>query len=53
MRVTHTYVELPLSPAAFEEIKSKMEAAGYTDQFMEDGAIDMYGIGVKEQAPGG
>lgn len=48
IRQTHTYVELEISEGAFEEIKQKLEAAGYQHTFMEDGAvIDMHGIAVK------
>jgi hypothetical protein len=43
---THTYAELELSPIAYEEIKTKLKAAGYEHAFMEGGAIDMHGIGV-------
>jgi len=48
-RQTHTYVVLELSPAAFGEIKEKLEAAGYQHAFDEnDGRtiIDMHGIAV-------
>ena len=50
---TYTYAILELSPAAFNEIKDKLEAAGYQEQFdVEDGKyiIDMHGLAVKEQA---
>lgn len=43
---THTFVELELSPAAYAEIRAKLEEAGYQHAFAEDGAIDMHGIGV-------
>jgi hypothetical protein len=46
--MTYTYALLEISPAAYEEIKTKLEVAGYADQFHEqdDGkvAIDMHGI---------
>lgn len=46
--MTYTYALLEVSPATYEEIKTKLKAAGYTDQFHEqdDGkiAIDMHGI---------
>jgi len=51
-RPTHTFAVLELSPAAFNEIKTKLEAAGYQHAFIkEDGelTIDMHGIGVKEE----
>lgn len=51
--MTHTYALLEISPAAYEEIKTKLEAAGYADQFhdQDDGkvAIDMHGIAVIEE----
>lgn len=43
---THTYAELGLSKTAYGEIRDKLKAAGYNHAFMEDGAIDMHGIGV-------
>lgn len=44
--MTHTIVELGLSLEAYEEIKAKLTKAGYQHAFMEDGTIDMTGIGV-------
>jgi hypothetical protein len=46
IRQTHTYAELELSAAAYEEIARKLREAGYDHAFMDDGAIDMHGIGV-------
>jgi hypothetical protein len=46
MRVSHTYVELPLSRAAFEEIKAKLKAAAYGHAFIDDQTIDMHGLAV-------
>jgi hypothetical protein len=47
MRVTHTYVTLEISRAAFDEIKAKLEAADYQHAFNQDGTeIDMNGIAV-------
>lgn len=46
MRVTHTYVTLAISQAAYTEIRAKLEAAGYGHAFMEDGEIDMHGLAV-------
>lgn len=52
---TYTYALLEVSPAAYEEIKTKLEAAGYADQFHEqdDGkvAIDMHGIALVPITP--
>jgi hypothetical protein len=48
-RSTYSFVVLELSPAAFEEIRSKLEAAGYQHQFhveQERTVIDMHGIAV-------
>jgi hypothetical protein len=45
-RSTHTYAELEISPAAWQEIHDKLAAAGYQHAFMPGGAIDMHGIAV-------
>lgn len=48
--MTHTYAVLEISQAAFDEIKAKLEAADYQDQFHRDGKyllIDMHGIAIK------
>jgi hypothetical protein len=44
---THTYALLEVSAACYEEIKAKLEAAGYADAFHNDDGktvIDMHGI---------
>lgn len=46
MRQTHTFATLELTPAAYDEIRTKLTAAEYQHTFMDDGAIDMHGIGV-------
>jgi hypothetical protein len=46
IRQTHTYAELELSKVAYDEIAAKLRDAGYDHAFMDDGAIDMHGIGV-------
>lgn len=52
VRQTHTYAELGLSEAAYNEIAQKLRDAGYDHAFMDDGAIDMHGIGItKEHNP--
>lgn len=51
--MTHTYVELEISPAAFCEIREKLEAAGYEHAFMDDATIDMHGIAVTLGPPTG
>lgn len=45
-RQTHTFAELELSQPAYDEIRAKLEAAGYQHAFLDGGAIDMHGIGV-------
>lgn len=48
-RSTYTFAVLELSPAAYEEIHSKLKAAGYSHQFhveQERTVIDMHGIAV-------
>lgn len=49
MRNTYTFAELEVSPAAYDEIKGKLEQAGYGHAFIED-AIDMHGIGLTREA---
>ena len=44
LRVTHTFVTLEVSAAAYEEIRAKLAAADYDHCFMEGGEIDMHGI---------
>lgn len=34
---THTYAILEISKSAFEEIRDKLNEAGYSDQFHQDG----------------
>ena len=50
MSHTYTYALLELSPAAYREIRDKLQEAGYQEQFhaQDDGriAIDMHGIAV-------
>jgi len=49
LTATHTYAELELSQAAYDEIASKLKEAGYDHVFMDDGTIDMQGIGVTRE----
>jgi len=49
LTATHTYAELELSPAAYDEIAGKLKEAGYDHVFMDDGTIDMQGIGVTRE----
>jgi hypothetical protein len=46
LRQTHTYAELEVSKAAYDEIAVLLRRAGYNHVFMEDGTIDMHGIGL-------
>jgi hypothetical protein len=52
-RSTHTYVVLDLSPVAYDEIRRKLEDAGYGQAFhSENGAerIDMTGLAVSRDS---
>lgn len=51
--MTHTYVELELSPAAYDEIRQKLEEAGYEHAFNDEATIDMHGIAVTLELPEG
>lgn len=47
MRNTRTYAVLPISPAAYREVRQQLEAAGYQHAFHEhegEEVIDMHGI---------
>jgi hypothetical protein len=49
----HTYVFLDLSPAAYDEIKRKLEAVGYDHAFIDEGAdgvvIDLHGLAARRE----
>ncbi|HLW51256.1 MAG TPA: hypothetical protein VKW06_00305 [Candidatus Angelobacter sp.] len=45
MTITHTFSILPVSPATFKEIQSKLKAAGYDHALFQ--VIDMHGIALK------
>lgn len=54
IRNTYTYAVLDVSPAAYIEIKEKLEKAGYQHAFHDDRdgdglVIDMHGIALKNQ----
>lgn len=50
LNVTHTYVTLEISDAAYDEIKKKLLDAEYDHVFGDDGEMDMHGIAlVKEK----
>jgi hypothetical protein len=48
--VSRTLALLELSPAAYEELQTKLRAAGYDYIIEVDGTIDMNGIGIKRVA---
>jgi len=48
---THTYAVLSVSPGAYEEIRSALQAAGYSGQF-HDGLIDMHGLALRPKPSG-
>lgn len=43
----HTYAILEISQTAYDEIRSKLAAAGYEHAFHDGGVIDMHGIAVQ------
>lgn len=45
-RSTYTLAELEVSEAAYKEIEAAFKAAGYDHVFLNDGMIDMTGIGL-------
>jgi hypothetical protein len=51
LRQTHTYVIVPLSPAAYREIRATLLEAGYGHACLDVGTpeevIDMHGIAVQ------
>jgi hypothetical protein len=49
---THTVATLAVSLGAYDEIAALLRAAGYGHAFVDDGVIDMSGIGlVPPEAP--
>lgn len=48
--MSYTYAVLDVSPAVFEEVKTKLKAAGYDHAFDGD-VIDMHGIALKMVVP--
>lgn len=48
--LTHTYSILPISKQAYDEIKKKLEEAGYQEQFHGD-RIDMNGLAIAVDSP--
>lgn len=47
--MTYTFALLELSSSTYEEIARKLKEAGYEQAFMEDGVIDMHGIGIQKE----
>lgn len=47
--MTHTFAVLGVSQAAYDEIKTKLEAAGYGHAFINQ-TINMHGIGLVAEA---
>lgn len=52
VRSTHTYVTLPVSQAAYDEIKAKLLAAGYEHVFNCDDEINMHGLALCVEVEG-
>ncbi len=53
--MTYTYAILEVSPSTFNEIKSKLEEAGYQEAFHQEDEgllIDMHGMALKENHEG-
>ena len=50
--VTHTYVELEVSDAVYDEIVMKLKNAGYVHVFLDKDQVmvDMHGIALKKYA---
>lgn len=52
--MTHTYAILKVSPETYNEIRGKLAAAGYGDQFHDKATgevIDMHGIALQSTPP--
>jgi hypothetical protein len=47
--MTHTYVVMEVSGAAYTEIRDKLSAAGYDHAINSEGEIDMHGIAIIQQ----
>jgi hypothetical protein len=46
--MTHTYAVLEVEPETFDEIRGKLETAGYAHAFEDGGqTIDMHGIALR------
>lgn len=49
LNVTHTFVEMEVSAATYDEIAARLKEADYGHCFMDDGTIDMHGIGLTKK----
>ena len=50
--MTHTIAELEISELAYNEIARRLKAVEIYDHiFLDDGVIDMSGIGLKQEHP--
>lgn len=47
-RITHTFIDLPSSPQALQELRGKLEEAGYGHLVDETGRLHMTGIALVE-----
>jgi hypothetical protein len=47
--MTHTFAELEVTRATYDEIARKLRAAGYDHAFGTDGLIDMHGIAISSK----
>jgi hypothetical protein len=45
--MSHTNAVLPVSQRTFDEIKSKLQEAGYSGSIVNDNYIDMHGLAVQ------
>lgn len=45
--MTHTYAVLEVRPSTYEDVRKRLERAGYGHAFHDDGCIDMHGIGLQ------
>ncbi len=54
MTTTHTYAILEVSQATYDEIKKKLQDAGYQHQIYQDDPdeiVDMFGIALRTENP--
>ncbi|HEY9279519.1 MAG TPA: hypothetical protein VIP51_05535, partial [Eoetvoesiella sp.] len=51
--MTYSFATLDISRRAYDEIARKLRAAGYEHAFLENGLIDMHGIGLQPSSQEG